>query len=432
MLQSIIELGDYIAGFFNYELDLDREGAYNFHIKHFSNDKHFEISLEPQGNFNENETLVNEGGYWFNVVDFDEWRETEDGSIDTKYIVRELLNYLPSSELFFYKAIEESIKLLDIKEDIVILEFKRKDIANLFHKLAYTDQYTQSELISYFYVNKKIFNARIAREEELDLSNSNFPADNAILSSCNFLKKLSLANNNLEYLPFGIDLLKELQYLDISDNIFRGFPWEITNLSNLQVLIMQNALSLGSEIIIPEHISDLKSLQELVINQSFLDSLPESIGELKKLKKLTIEKTDISELPDSFFDLENLEELHLTNNRYLKVISNEVCRFKNLRYLYLYGNNLKLLPDSVGELVNLKTVNLGSNNIKILPNSFSMLENLEKLVLYNNTLSSFSKDIFKLPNLKSVDLRNNQGLDFEEIILDLVKLGKQDQIKLFF
>ncbi len=431
MLHSIVEMGDFIAGYFNYEVDLNEKGTYYFLLKHLHNDMQIEVRVEAKGNFNEYGIFVKEKGYWFIVVDYDEWRETKNG-LDTKYKVRELLNHQPSSELFFYKAIEELKKILIIKEDILVLEFKRKDIANLFYKLAYTDKYSDIDLISYFYGNKKIFQARITQDEKLDLSNHNCPKDNVMLSSCTFLRKLSLANNSLEYLPYGIHDLIKLQHLDISDNLLRGFPWEITNLPNLEILQMHNSLGYGDEIKISEEISKLKHLKELDIKQKFLDFLPETIGELEKLSILKIEGTDIFSFPDSFYDLENLEELHLINNRFLKDISSEISKFNNLRYLYLYGNNIKFLPDSFGELVNLRTLHLGSNNIKSLPPSFSMLENLEKLVIDDNKLSELPDDIFELPNLRSIDVTGNLNLDTDNIIKILIEKRKMDLIELIF
>lgn len=85
--------------------------------------------------------------------------------------------------------------------------------------------------------------------------------------------------------------LKLLETLDLSVNVIRQVPIELTELKNLKSLIIDDNLGL-SDI---NNIIKIESLEILSLNGCNISKLPDNIGQLKKLKKLGLIGNKISE-----------------------------------------------------------------------------------------------------------------------------------------
>ena len=66
--------------------------------------------------------------------------------------------------------------------------------------------------------------------------------------------------------------------------------------------------------IIPENISELKTLQELWLHDQEITNLPKSLSELRKLRILGIQRNQISNLPSWIGEFENLRVLQAQDN----------------------------------------------------------------------------------------------------------------------
>lgn len=129
------------------------------------------------------------------------------------------------------------------------------------------------------------------------------------------LEFLSLKNDHLREIPQGIGFLSNLKTLDLSGNDFVSLPKSFKN---------------------------LKSLEEIFLNDEKKFVLDKSIPVLKTLPSLRImhlENDALLKLPKSFSKMTQLESLYLNNNRFLEVPA-EIKRLKNLKFVDLHNNNI--------------------------------------------------------------------------------------------
>lgn len=214
--------------------------------------------------------------------------------------------------------------------------------------------------------------------------------------------------------------------LIIDDYNFHEFPEIILSCDWIEELELYELLN--SEI--PEALTNLRNLKVLTLRLKFLTKLPASLHRLKKLEVLKIDNASITEIPDNSYELKNLKELHVINNRNLEKLSDRVMKLKNLRWLYLFGNNLTEIPKTIFGLENLELLDCSNNNITALPNEITALTKLKKLKLKGNKIKSIPKDLFEMKSIEEVDLSKNDYLNKDEVFNLLISSGRIDEINL--
>lgn len=111
---------------------------------------------------------------------------------------------------------------------------------------------------------------------------------------------------------------------------------------------------------LPESISRLEELKELVLRDVGIKTLPKSIIKLKKLKILSITSNPQFIIPNYLWNLKSLEILDLSNNQ-LITIPKSIENLENLKELILHSNGIESFPmKSIEKLKNLKTIGLES------------------------------------------------------------------------
>jgi len=103
-------------------------------------------------------------------------------------------------------------------------------------------------------------------------------------------------------------------------------------------------------------------------------------------------------------------QLNLVNLGLTCEIPTEICKLSNLRYLYLFNNQLRgKIPPEIGKLTNLQGLQLVNNQLTgEIPTEIGKLSNLELLLLSNNQLTGeIPTEMGKLINLRSLSLFNN-------------------------
>lgn len=129
--------------------------------------------------------------------------------------------------------------------------------------------------------------------------------------------KLNLSGQKLSEIPAEVFQMKNLQYLDLSNNALIQLPDEIQNLGQLQEIQLAN-------------------------NQ--ISTISSKIDELAFLQKLDLSNNQLTTLPDIMSNLGKLEELNLAGNKQLNIKKalNDLGYSRNLKKLILKNNSLEI------------------------------------------------------------------------------------------
>jgi Leucine-rich repeat (LRR) protein len=194
--------------------------------------------------------------------------------------------------------------------------------------------------------------------------------------------ELNLAWTSLRALPPEISQLKNLQVLIVYNNYLTTLPPEIGQLKNLRKLdLLFNQLE-----ILPPEIGQLENLEELEIEGNRLTTLPPEIGQLHSLEILNLSKNLLTTLPPEIGQLENLREFYILYNR-LTTLPPEIGQLHSLYILSLHVNDLTSLPTEIGDLSNLQKFSVAFNKLTSLPPEFNQLTNLREFYVDNNPFS---------------------------------------------
>lgn len=236
------------------------------------------------------------------------------------------------------------------------------------------------------------------------------------------LQKLYLDNTSLaldfenpyEYaLPLEISHMEKLIRLDLQNNALMSLPPGIGLMDNLKELNLSN--NRFKEF--PIELCELEPLESLDINSNQITSLPEDIIELEQLKKLNLNQNVLQELPAL---PPSIEVLQVETNalKHLKAFD----QFPHLRELRLANNLLEEIPVQMVNSPHLRVLSLRNNQIKTIPVHLGALTDLEELDLSENYLETISSQLGLLSNLTYLNLYRNQLALFPEEILQLHNL----------
>lgn len=204
----------------------------------------------------------------------------------------------------------------------------------------------------------------------------------------------------------NLDKFTRLEYLEIGYCEERDFP-------DVDKLRLSDAAV--------SNLCNMIQLQHLSLNK-VLHAIPNDIMKLTKLITLDLHHNNLTFIPDSLYELVNLEYFWLNDND-IGSISNKIGNLTQLKLLSLAANNLKSLPDSLYELKNLEHLYLGFNELTIISSKIGNLCKLEKIYINNNKIIDIPECIFELPQLRVLNFTNNNipKTTFDAYIIELVK-----------
>lgn len=114
------------------------------------------------------------------------------------------------------------------------------------------------------------------------------------LGDCEALKRLELAGNkNLSELPFELSSLKQLEFLDISENVFISVPVCVLRMSALQTLDLSNNRLKD----LPQDMDRLDNLVTLLVHKNSLTYLPRSLTNVSSLKMIIVSGDQLNCIP---------------------------------------------------------------------------------------------------------------------------------------
>ncbi|XP_038053348.1 uncharacterized protein LOC119725831 isoform X2 [Patiria miniata] len=288
--------------------------------------------------------------------------------------------------------------------------------------------------------------------EELDLTRNKInlsPMNYRTITFSKTLTRVSLMENNIDWLPPGFFSQTKIAYLGLSMNELAAFPSDsLQNMQNLTFLSLDdNKLTSVSKRNLLSLVSS--NLQHLNLSNNMIDYIaPKALTQLKQLKILELHRNLLADLPALTIDnIPQLLHLDLSYNRVqclkAKAITNlpflrtlilhnqesgyelESIRYNafigisgNLTELYLSSNALPYFPHAVlSEETYNKVVDLHiDNNMIANVTEFSADQFSGSLVLYNYKLT-LHEPFAKLPSVNRLFLQTNriQGINMEEL-----------------
>ncbi|XP_061097135.1 leucine-rich repeat-containing protein 7-like isoform X2 [Conger conger] len=241
------------------------------------------------------------------------------------------------------------------------------------------------------------------------------------LFSCQALRKLSMADNDLSSLPPSISSLVNLRELDVSKNGIQEFPDNIKGCKCLSVM----EASVNPITKLPDGFTHLINLTQLFLNDAFLDSLPPNFGKLSKLRILELRENHLKTLPKSLHKLALLERLDLGSNEFCE-LPDVLEQIQHLKELWMDNNSLQSIPGSVGRLKHLSYLDLSKNRIESVDSDISGCEVLEDLLLSFNSLQQLPDSIGILKKLTTLKVDENQLSSLPNAIGSLSHLEEFD------
>lgn len=145
-----------------------------------------------------------------------------------------------------------------------------------------------------------------------DLNISAFPREAILVPN---IRELRVFNNSIPQFP----VLKEFKYLDYLDFSRAGLQvipeGTLSHLTNVKIVnLCRNSLEA-----LPEDISSLRMLEELVVHRNKLKGLPDGLGLLRYLKSIDASFNEITTVGPIFENSVKLDELNLSNNPDIQV-----------------------------------------------------------------------------------------------------------------
>nr|POE57257.1 disease resistance protein tao1 [Quercus suber] len=199
------------------------------------------------------------------------------------------------------------------------------------------------------------------------------------------------------------------------------------SLGNMSTLLHLNLRECSNLIEFPTDISGLKNLEILIFSDcSKLKELP-NIGSMKSLKELLVDNTAIAKLPESIFRLTKLEKIDLNHCQLLRRLPNCIGKLSSLKELSPNDSAIEEIPDSVGSLSNLEILSLmWCGSVTAIPDSVGSLISLTQLLINGSAIKELPISIGSLSYLKELSVGNCKDLsklpDSIEGLASLVEL----------
>lgn len=196
----------------------------------------------------------------------------------------------------------------------------------------------------------------------------------------------------------GIDKWESQHKKVLSSDKYHENIWYLSNLVSLSLVQCK-------DLIIPDHVSYMKSLRDLRIQ--FIDVLHMN-SELSKLNitSITINFCELTQIPDEILQIRSLEKICLDNNK-IEVISESTRLPVNLTSLSISDNKLKKLPQNISKWCGLRYLNVSYNFLTELPQKLVKLINLKSINIDDNKFEIFPEQLISHPSLTEISISGN-------------------------
>ncbi|XP_042857441.1 leucine-rich repeat-containing protein 47-like [Penaeus japonicus] len=200
--------------------------------------------------------------------------------------------------------------------------------------------------------------------------------------------------NRYELVLMGEDVNKKIEN--------EGLDPDLCHLTQLNFLRVSKS-PLSS---VPESISLLANLTNLVLDGNKLESLSGAVGKLDKLKVLDVSRNSLETLPEEIGQLTRLTTLNVSFNKLASLPCLKECI--HLALLDVRDNCLTEFPDVAQDsLALLADIKFARNNISEIPVSIHVLPSLKLLDLEGNNIKVVPGDLIDCVKLKELNLKGN-------------------------
>lgn len=245
---------------------------------------------------------------------------------------------------------------LDISHNDLIINSNNSELLSSLKNL--THLVLNDLQIKDFTFLSELVSLETLKMNRLDLDD--FPAS---LYDCKELKELNARNNRIKSITNKFSELKNLSYLDLSNNIIESIQVNVS-LGSINTLLLSNNLIRSDSLrTLTQYFQSLKSL---FISNNLITTINPDICN----SNISLVILDLS-----FNNITSLEGFDCVPN------------LKYLEYLNLENNSISELPSGMKELTNLRNLYISYNSInstKFLPSSITVLR-ADNNQIYNTT-----------------------------------------------
>ncbi|KAJ5222602.1 Leucine-rich repeat typical subtype [Penicillium citrinum] len=229
------------------------------------------------------------------------------------------------------------------------------------------------------------------------------------------LETLDLHGNVLQTLPMGIRQLRQLRFLNLSNNSLDMEKFRVVlEIPSLVDLKLANNKLTGP---LTADVKRLRQLEVLDLSRNSLTCLPEELAELTDLKILDVGENKLESLPFTALSILPLRTINAPKNALQgTLIPESVDRLEHLQTLNVASNTIEVFAaNDKLVLPGLQSLYIGINRIKHLP-SMSSWQSLIVLSAEDNSITELPEGLVGLKSVKNIDLTGNNITRLDEKI----------------
>ena len=201
----------------------------------------------------------------------------------------------------------DSLPNKSIHETIAVNISREKDKEKEYYKIDNNEEKKNNENINNFYTELKCI-GKYNDIKYLIINNKNIIQINSYFySNLKNLENLNLEQNIIGKISQKITCLQNLKVLNLNDNFISAIPPFLKDLKSLEELYLNN----NKIELIPTSIQFFQALKILDISQNIIERLPMELGLISKLESLSIERNEFTEIPTTLWYLEKLKYINL-------------------------------------------------------------------------------------------------------------------------
>ncbi|CAI5476209.1 unnamed protein product [Closterium sp. Yama58-4] len=234
------------------------------------------------------------------------------------------------------------------------------------------------------------------------------------LTNLTNLDTLILSNNEIVApIPWYLSKLPKLKRLDLSNNTFYGGTNQIWTLTKLTFLDVSKTLLRGA---LPSAISGLANLVVLNVSDSYFSGpIPDAFSSLTNLQFGQLDRCFFTALPAALPELASgALTFSASGNLFSDIPATFPASSATVDTLDLSSNRITSLPTEISLMSDLRQLNLANNQLSITLGdvTWSGLPSLEGLYLgFNEITGSIPAEVSDISNLKTLQLQNNSLSD---------------------